>query len=537
MLVTSAAGCGLLFWLCLQGSPGDGSLGLASIEKSDIAERLEIIASPNMEGRDSPSEGQARAASYITGLFAEFGLKPAADARAVLAARGGERASKADENLFLRPFSRELSAPDPAGCHLALLEKDEITAEFELGRDFQPIHRAGGSVRGELLFGGFGIQSKRAKYDDFKGQRPAGRVVLIFEGEPRHKRKFDGTEVTRAASIWTQLETLKAAGAVGALVVQRSPFGVEVDPQNALDFRYTWAAWQGEQLRRQPARSLPALHISMDCASELLGTDARKLALKLDKRAKPQKLKTRDRSVSFDSATRRMPVRHDNLVAILPGTDEALARQFVVLGAHYDHVGVGPRGRVACGADDNGSGVSALLEIAEALALNPPRRSVIFASFCAEEDGLIGSREFCANLPVDAKNIVCMVNLDQIGVGPTKQTSVLGTAHNPQLSAVLARAKQLGKTGITKIHHGRRKELGQSIKLFERSDHFEFHRIGIPAIFFFEGLPLSNNKDYHTWRDTVEGVDLAKTTSTAKLVYNTIWILANDDARPPKPRD
>jgi Zn-dependent M28 family amino/carboxypeptidase len=178
-----------------------------------------------------------------------------------------------------------------------------------------------------------------------------------------------------------------------------------------------------------------------------------------------------------------------------------------------------------------------LLEIAEALALNPPRRSVIFASFCAEEDGLIGSREFCANLPVDAKNIVCMVNLDQIGVGPTKQTSVLGTAHNPQLSAVLARAKQLGKTGITKIHHGRRKELGQSIKLFERSDHFEFHRIGIPAIFFFEGLPLSSNKDYHTWRDTVEGVDLAKTTSTAKLVYNTIWILANDDARPPKPRD
>jgi hypothetical protein len=130
-----------------------------------------------------------------------------------------------------------------------------------------------------------------------------------------------------------------------------------------------------------------------------------------------------------------------------------------------------------------------------------------------------------------------MINLDQIGFGKSSETSVLGTAHNPTLVDVLERARKLHSSGIKTVEYGKREELGGNIQLFLRSDHHEFHVAGIPALFFFEGLPLSDNKDYHTWRDTVEGVDLAKVTHTARLVYNTAWILANDEDRPPPPRD
>ena len=515
-----------------------GSAGFATIEVAEIGERLAHIAGPNMEGRDSPSDGQARAAAYIAARFTEFGLVPAADSRAAMRAAGMPGPDyEGEAPTFYRPFARELSAPDVEACSLMLLDDGEAQERFEFGEDFVPIHRANGSVRGPLFFGGFAIQSSREKYDDFKSHKPEGCVVLLFEGEPRHRKKFDGPEVTPDASIWSQLELVADYGAVGALVVQRTPEGAEPDPENRLDFRYTWAAWQGERPDRQPSKSLPALHISMDCATRLLGTDARKLAEKMDKTGRPTKLRLKDKVVSLDSRTKRERVRHDNLVAVLPGTDEALREQYVVVGAHYDHIGVGPRGRIGYGADDNGSGVSALLEVAQALAVEPPRRSVIIASFTAEEDGLIGSRELVANLPVPKDKIVAMVNLDQIGFGKSSETSVLGTAHNPALVSVLERARKLHSSGIKRVEYGTREELGGEIQLFLRSDHHEFHRAGIPALFFFEGLPLSDNKDYHTWRDTVENVDLDKVANTARLVYSTVWILANDDDRPPPPRD
>ena len=515
----------------------DGKAGFATITKDEIAERLGVIAGPDMEGRDSPSDGQTRAAAYLVQRFREFGLEPAADSREVMGRHGQDGPdSESEGGTYYRPFGRELPAPDPGGCSLGLIEKGELTREFELGRDFQPIHRAGGSVRGELLFGGFAIDSSKYKYNDLKGQRPKGKVVLFFEGEPRHPKKFEGPEATASASLWNQLAVLQEAGAAGALVVQRRPEGGDPEAENGLDFRTTWAMWQGVRNERQPSKSLPALHISMECASALLGTDAEKLAAKMDRSAKPQKVKLKGREVSFDSTTKRATVRLDNLVGVLRGTDPELREEYVLLGAHYDHIGYGPRTRIGYGANDNGSGVTAMLEVAQALAASPPRRSVIFASFTAEEDGLFGSKALAEDLPVPREQLVAMVNLDQIGFGADDEVSALGTSKNPEFQKLLTRARKLHKTGVKKVHMGKRKELGGDIRLFERSDHYSFHAIDVPTLFFFEGLPLSDNKDYHTWRDTVEGVDLDKVTATARLVFNTVWILANDDDRPPPPR-
>jgi hypothetical protein len=518
------------------GGPSGDTPGpaLSSITEKEVLAHLQFLAQPGMEGRDTPSEGQARAARYLCDLYLEFGLEYAPDSLEVMGDHGrGGLEHDASEGSFLRPFMREAMAPDAEACNLSVSRGKQKT-DFSYGTDFVPVNRASGSARGELVFGGFGITDKSEKYDDYKSLKVRDKVVLLFSGEPRHRKKFDGEEVTRAASLWSKLATLNKQGAAGALVVRRAPLGAEEDEDNQLDFRYTFASWNDNRGRggpRQPSRSLPTLEISMECASGLLGQDALKLALKMDRSARPTKVKLKDVEVSMSSQAERRSIRHDNVLGILRGTDESLAGEYVMLGAHFDHIGVGPAGRVGCGADDNGSGVSAFLEVAQALAQGPPRRSVIFANFCGEEDGLVGAREIAERLPVPKEQIICMINLDQIGYGNARETAVLGINRNPKLQKVLDRAKRLGKTGLKKVVTGKGEEI------WERSDHYVFHGIGIPVLFFFEGLPLSNNKDYHTWRDTVDGVDIDKVTNTARMVYNTIWILGNDDDRPPKPRD
>ena len=517
--------------------PEDVSSGpaFATIAQDDVEGYINVLASPSMEGRDTPSEGQARAAAYLIGKYREWGYEPAPDSLQVMGDFGGDGPdANAEGGTFYRPFLREVNAPDPEACALVLV-KDGETVEFEYGKDFVPVHRASGSARGELVFGGFGIDSSKEKYDDFKGVKVRGRVVLLFEGEPRHRSKFEGEEVTAAGSLFTKLATLNEQGAAAALVVRRAPVGGEDDEENLLDYRYTYAQFlsggRPASGSRSPSKSLPTLEISMDVATQLLGQDARKLAAKMDKSARPTKVKLKGIEVSVDSATERKSIRHDNVVCVLPGSDPELSKEYVLVGAHYDHIGVGPRGRVGCGANDNGSGCSALLEVAQALAEAPPRRSVILAHFTGEEDGLIGARELAKRLPVEQKQIICMINLDMIGFGDENEVAVLGVKRNPKMQKVLDRAKRLDKTGVKSVVTGKGEELWQ------RSDHYEFHQVGLPVLFFFEGLPISNDKNYHTYRDTVDAVNLEKITNTARLVYNSVWILANDDERPPEPRD
>jgi Zn-dependent M28 family amino/carboxypeptidase len=231
--------------------------------------------------------------------------------------------------------------------------------------------------------------------------------------------------------------------------------------------------------------------------------------------------------MSSETEQRSVPI--DNIVGILKGRDETLAAEYVVIGAHYDHVGVDTRGRVGCGADDNASGVAAMLEIVSALAQAGPRRSILACAFAAEEDGLIGSKALCDKLPVPRDKLVAMINLDMVGRGEAGEVAVLGLIENPKLEDVLERAKKLAPTKIKNI------VMRQGQDLFARSDHYSFHQIGVPVLFFFEGLPIDKNKDYHTWRDTIDLVDVDKIGRTARLVFNTAWLLADDDERPPKP--
>jgi len=511
--------------------------GSKVIDDRSIEADLFTLSRHEMLGRDSPSAALRRAAEMISERYASIGLVPAPDAKELLEPYSGVEVGEGESatlpNLYLRPFTRGLEAPVEDECSFAFtLGGEEQHAEF--GVDWVPVLGCAGALVGELEFAGFGIQSSADRYDDFAAAKDLkGKVAVIVAGEPRHKRKFEGPEQSKEASLWQKLHELNDAGVSGVIVVRRDaapPKGKrpEFEPL-PLDFRYTHASFPQVTEPRPPRRRPAVVEVSPAFAERLTGVDLLDVASKVDRSGAPKKVSVQACSVNVRSALRLQDVRIDNVVGVLPGSDPDFAGEFVVIGAHYDHIGVDTGGRVGPGADDNASGTSGILAVAAAMKVSAPKRSVIFCAFGAEEDGLLGSKAFCGRLPVAKDSVVAMINMDMIGRGEAAEVAVLGTKQNPALLDVLKRANKLGKTGVKDLVTGKGDEL------WRRSDHYPFHQIGIPSLFFFEGLPITRNPDYHTWRDRVDLVDPKKIENTSKLVHQTAWLLANDESRPPSP--
>ncbi len=489
-----------------------------SIRAADVHADLLALASSTLEGRDTPSLGQARAAGHIAGRLEAAGFVGAGP-----------------EGSFLWPFTQRHPAPVPEDCSLA---RTDGSREFEYGRDFVPVWGGSGEARGATVFLGFGIDADADRFDELRGHDLAGRVAILIEGEPRHRRVLEGPEVSREADLYVKIARLETEGIAGVLVVRRPPEegsdgretgDAALAPLARLGFRHSWAAWSVEAPSRVRFVEFPVLEITPQVARELVGIDVLKAAEDIDRTGRPFKGQYGGIDVTLKARCEQRDVTAYNVVGRLAGSDPALADEFVVLGAHYDHVGIDPRGRIGHGADDNASGTSALLEVAEALSRDRPRRSILACAFAAEEDGLAGSRAFCKTPSVPSGSLIAMVNLDMVGRGERDEVAAIGLIKNPGLDKLLTRANKLTKTGIKRIVRR------QGQELFNRSDHYSFHVIGVPTLFFFEGLPITQNRDYHTWRDTVDKVDVEKVAATARLTFNTVWLLANDDERPPRP--
>lgn len=514
----------LLFLLQDGTAPGGHGVGFESIQEKDLLAHVTELAAPELEGRDSPSDGLFRAGEYLIERMKALGFQPGV---------GG--------TSFRQNYTVQRLAPLEAECLLAATPEDGEELTFELEKEFVPLPHASGEGEGILTFYGFGITESGERYDDLKGRNMKGEVVMILEGEPRSKKLFEGPEVTKAADVYSKLKDLEERGARGVLVVRRPPELVKGQPRKGFDgrpivpteigFRHTWADWVNrEQGTRRAQLGIPALEIDLATATKLLGEDVGELAERIDSSGKPVRRERKDLRVSLRSGMAERPVPIDNIVGILPGSDATLGQEFLVLGAHYDHIGVDSRGRIGCGADDNGSGSSGLLELAEAFALARPKRSIVCVWFSAEEDGLIGSEEFCARPPLDLSKVVTMLNVDMIGRCAEDEAYVIGTHFNPALEDVLKDAKKLKPTQLKKVF------TDKGLDLWERSDQYHFHQKGIPALFFTEGAIDAENPDYHTYDDTVDKLSLTKMARITRLMFNLAWLVSEAPERPPKPR-
>jgi Zn-dependent M28 family amino/carboxypeptidase len=250
------------------------------------------------------------------------------------------------------------------------------------------------------------------------------------------------------------------------------------------------------------------------------------------------------KTVSLNLASRAETVPTQNVVGIWEGSDPVLKDEYVALGAHYDHVGIcAPNGPdpICNGADDDGSGTTALLGMAEALAKAPtrPKRSVLFVWHCGEEKGLWGSRYFTEYPTVPLNQIVAQINIDMIGrskkegdtnprnaelTGPNAVYVIGSTMMSTDLGELV---NSVNKSFLNLTFDTKYDDPSDPNRFFFRSDHYNYARKGIPIIFFFDGV----HEDYHRPGDTADKIDYQKMEKVTRTVYMTVWEIANRPAR------
>jgi Zn-dependent M28 family amino/carboxypeptidase len=252
-----------------------------------------------------------------------------------------------------------------------------------------------------------------------------------------------------------------------------------------------------------------------------------------------------DKKVSISIAGKGDALSTQNVVAVFEGSDPVLKNEYVALGAHYDHVGIGPPidgDAIYNGADDDGSGTTALLAIAESLAkaATKPKRSVIFVWHAGEERGLWGSRYFTDHPTIPLTQIVTQINIDMIGRskkdGDTNpRNSMLSGPNEIYVIGSRMMSTQLGELTETVnqnylnlSYNYRYDDPLDPNRFFFRSDHFNYARKGIPIVFFFDG----EHEDYHRPSDSVDKIDFQKIERVVRTVAMTLWELANRPSRP-----
>ena len=462
-----------------------------TISPEDIRRRIGIIADDSMRGRDTPSPELDKVAQYIAGEYRRLGLKP-----------GGDRGT------FIQRYS--LDRVKIVADSSAAFVHGGPGATFKYGTDFVFADNTfeSGDYAGELVLVSGPLSAATADTAAL-----AGKVVLLVGGRLRgadRERVFNWKPagvvfVTSAPdSVWSQVvsrnsrpqlrDPSRKVGGPVALVVRSASIG-PVATSLGIDF--------------SAAQSTTTFQVKPLAGAQL-------------------HVHARIEPVERNSAP--------NVVGILEGSDPTLKNEYVVFSAHMDHVGVaGPRGSGGCraqgadsicnGADDDGSGTAAVVEIAEAFAgLNPrPKRSIIFLNVSGEEKGLWGSEYFSDHPAVPINNIVADLNIDMIGRNWRDTIVAIGKEHSDlgaTLNRVGAAHPELNMRPID--------DIWPEENFYFRSDHFNFARKGVPILFFFNGT----HADYHRPSDSPDKIDAEKESRVARLIFYLGLDVANGVERP-----
>lgn len=460
--------------------------GKASDSKEAAIARLRAdltyISSDELQGRDSGSEGIRKAADFIVARYKELGLKTDAF--------GGSPFQE-----FQIPGNIAIGDADKNS--LEVKQGDEATA-MQLGEDYTPLSLGSNEAfDGQLVFAGYGITAEDLGYDDYADIDVEGKVVVVLRREPQQSDSesvFNGTDNTKHAYFTAKLVNAKQHKAAALIFVNdlATAEGEEGDGLFPVE-RAGSSAPRGMQI--------PMLHCKRSTLDPIIKKATGKVLAELEKEI-DQDLKPRSQildgvSVSGETLVKRGQKDVRNLIAVLEGAGD-LADEFVVVGAHYDHVGMGgagslSRGTIAVhnGADDNGSGTVSILEVARRLSevKAEPRRTVLFMSFTAEERGLLGSQHYVAFPRWPLEDTVAMINLDMVGRLTENVLELWGTGTGDTFDEMIQRLNKEGKFDLDIKPQGT-----------GPSDHASFNAVGVPVFHFFTKL----HNEYHRPSDDVE---------------------------------
>ena len=526
LLILAASG------LLLQGyavSFEEISSGFDLIQSRRIQATLQFLASKHFRGRGTGTPEAELTADYIASVFQRQGLQPPAENR----------------GAYVQSFDLVQAVPRKES-HLTFELQDKTSVELKMGEDFLPAPWGFDSneIKGYATFAGYGISAPELDYDDFAKLIAKDRVVVVLSKFPASTQPSAWDPFSQKDYEEPMEKVLQAqkAGASGVIIVL--PSGESVPALSTLTVKNakTYLASDVERIR------VPAVFVSYAVGEKLIAANrSRRLETlktiqeRLDVEMKPVSFAL-ERTVSMKTVYDHRFLKGSNVVGIVPGTDSQLRDQYVLLGAHHDHLGSGENQEIFFGADDDASGVTGLLELAEAFQIGPlkPRRSVVLAAWGAEELGLLGSRYYAQRPLFPLNKTVAMIQLDMIGRNEqrpadpsngieeekpelnTNTLSVAGSGFSQDLKKWIEACNQ--RVGLTLRY---RYDSGQE-NLLKRSDHWCFLKVGIPSVFFFTGF----HPDYHRPSDTVDKINYEKMEKILKLLYLTTWEIADQTHAP-----
>lgn len=465
------------------------------ITKEELKAHVSYLAADTLSGREPGTNGDMMAAEYIRDFFEESGLK--------LAAENGFQYFEVVKKIELGE-NNSLSFND----HNAVVEEGFIPFSFSSNAE----------VEAEVVFAGYGfdISTDSLKWNDYNGIDVTGKWVMILRGDP---------ELDKAESIFAEYSdergkvlTAKDKGAAGVLFVS----GPELSDKDELISLYFDKSASGS--------GMPVINIKRNLANMILdttGNTIEELAIMLDSLRTPHSF-TIPVKVKASTDVIHSKVQTQNVIGIIESEDPEYKDEYIVIGAHYDHLGMGGPGSgsrkpdtmaVHNGADDNASGVAGIMEIANNLSANKGKlkRSVIVIAFGAEELGVQGSKYFVNNPVVEPEKIMAMVNIDMIGrLKPdTKDLLVGGTGTSAEAEDIL---NNLAKNTELKLSYSK--------DGYGASDHASFYNAEIPVFFISTGA----HSDYHTPQDDVEFIDFDGALESALFVDSLMYTLVNIDS-------
>ncbi|MEK7819405.1 MAG: M28 family peptidase [Bacteroidota bacterium] len=489
-----------------------------NISKLRLQNHLEYLASDELEGRETTYRGQKIAAKYIANHFRSLGLK-----------------NPTSDNSFSQPYPLIHSIVSDKS-NLSIYKNKSLIKQFDkFGEEYIPLNTSSDTIiTNQVVFVGYGISSKNGYSDYDSNFSYKGKILLALRGLPNDSNILSQVPL-RAGSPMFKRITASQKGAAALLIIDESKeYSFTDSYKDNLNNLLRGSIYPPSQNRND----IPVILISKQLANKLLAsskTSVDKLEEEINK-TKSNSLKSlNDISVSLDLKRNVTTETGENILGVIEGSDPILKNEFVVVTAHYDHVGKNLSTNVVFnGADDDASGTSAVLELAEVFSKIKTKRSIIFMAVSGEEKGLLGSSFYTDNPIIPLENTVANINIDMIGRTDPKYDSlrsnnyvyVIGSDKlSLELDSILNVAN---KKSVNLILDYKYNDDNDPNQFYRRSDHYNFAKKNIPVIFFFNGTHV----DYHQSTDDIDKIDFDALQKRTELVYTTILEIANATSKP-----
>ncbi|PYS78445.1 MAG: hypothetical protein DMF66_06405 [Acidobacteria bacterium] len=507
------------------------------ITAAEMKEILYYIASDEMLGRDTPSPGLDATAKYIADHLAKAKLKP-----------------MGDKGTYFQHITLSKTAVDRDNTKAQLGNRT-----FKLGEDFLPVGRVSGEAEGQLVYAGQGWVIRSKNVNPYEGLDVRDKIVVV-SGDGTTPPQGVAVAGLPAADWESPVSYAQKNGAKALVIVPRNferrwrfgAFALSRPSYTVPRLENAVADEEEDDEAAAPQKGIVTILPSRAMLEALFAGEQADGARVLQASTAGEPLKgfalSPSKRLGLSVKLSVTQASTQNVVAVLEGKDPVLKREYVALGAHYDHVGTDNPGcrpvgddKICNGADDDGSGTTSLITMAEAFAKGPrPKRSILFVWHAGEEKGLWGSEYFTRYPTVPLKQVVAQLNIDMIGrskkAGDTNPANKMLTGPEEiyvigsrMMSDELADKNVAVNTAYLNIKYNYHyDEPNDPERLFYRSDHFNYAKHGVPIIFFFDGV----HEDYHRPTDSPDKIDYQKMQSVARTIFILASELANAPTRP-----